>query len=232
MELILDYYRNPIFSIILLFCVVIIISIWFMVFTAIKDNRVSKNIEKYISTFDENSDYLLSLSQEKIEDIINSYFKANMFFECKNLIIYNIKNHISKKYNYLYTLAYCNTKLGLINEAKDNLLELLQIVARDEKALRLLAYIYYKLNDLDKTKEVFKCLNELCNVENELIFLNKNKDINKDNTFNIKINNEEIANYSIEYVCKKCSCTHIFYTEFCSNCFNCACLEQNIRIKL
>lgn len=232
MELILDYYRNPIFSIILLFCVVITISIWFMVFTAIKNNRVSKNIEKYISTFDENSDYLLSLSQDKIESIINSYFKANMFFECKNLIIYNIKNNISKKYNYLYTLAFCNVKLGLINEAKDNLLELLQIVARDEKALFLLAYVYYKINDINKVKDVFKCLSELCDVSEQIEFLNTNKHISKDNIFSIKINNKEITNYSIEFVCKKCSYTHIFYTEFCSNCFNCACLEKNIRIKL
>lgn len=234
MDLILSYYRNPIFGILVLISLVLIIALAQIIFASLKENQTNKNIKKYLANFNAiEPKYLSSLSFDERLNLANGFFKASMFLECKYVLI-NLLNEFANDKDLLYLLSVCDLRLGLLNDAKQNLLKILKSRARDELALLCLGYIHFKLNEINECKEVYKCLCVLGDYEKDLEFINNYKSLNTKSFKEIKIDDETINpnNISQFYLCKNCSSQSIFYTPFCSQCFKCDTMQANLRIRI
>lgn len=234
MDLILSYYRNPIFGILVLISLVLIIALSQIIFASLKESQTNKNIKKYLANFNAlEPKYLSNLSFDERLNLANGFFKASMFLECKQVLI-NLLNEFSNDKDLLYLLAQCDLRLGLLNDAKQDLLKILKNRARDEAALLSLAYIHFKLNEINDCIEVYKCLCVLNDYEKDLEFIKNYKNSPNFSYKQIKVDDKIIDASSINqfYLCKYCSSHSLFYTPFCSQCFRCDCLQANIRIKI
>lgn len=235
MDLILSYYKNPIFGILVLISLVLIIALAELIFSNLKENKTNKNIKKYLENLKNKEDgFLKKLNLEENINLANTFFKASMFLECKQILIFILKEIPNNK-DLLYLLAQCNLKLGLLNDAKEILLTILKSRARDEKSLLCLAYVYFKFNDFENCKEVYKSLCILGNYEKDLKFIEnyQTKIVNLNDKI-IKINDEVVIKENIQqfFLCKNCSANSLFYTPFCHKCFRCDTMQVNLRIKL
>lgn len=235
MELILSYYKNPIFSILVLISLVLIIALAELIFSSLKENKTNKNIKKYLEKLQSNEKkYLEKLSLEENINLANVFFKASMFLECKQILIFVLNEKPNNK-DLLSLLAQCNLRLGLLNDAKEILLTILKFRARDEKSLLCLAYIYFKLNQFKECEQVYESLCVLGDYEKDLEFI-KNYNIKNINLKDrvIKVDDEIVVKDNVYqfFLCKNCSANSLFYTPFCPKCFRCNTMQENLRIKL
>lgn len=233
MDLILSYYRNPIFGILVLISLIIVVVLASMILASYKENKTNKNIKKYLANFNAYElNYLNNLSEEEKINLANGFYKASLYLECKQVLMNCINAH---NRNLLYLLAMSNLRLGLLNDAKELLLQILSKRARDEEALLALAYVYFKLNLMNDCKDVYKSLNVLNDYQKDLDFIMNFDNTNPNYSYKeIKIDEKTINKDNITqfYLCNNCSSHSLFYTPFCSQCFRCNTMQTNIRIKI
>lgn len=212
MDLILSYYRNPIFGVLVLISLVLIVAVLQLILSSLKENKTNKNIKKYLANFNGvRAEYLNNLNLDEKVNLANCFFKAKMFLDCKQVVLNVLKNHPDNK-DLLYLLAECELRLGLLNNAKDILLKILKIRARDEKSLLFLGYIYFMLNEMTNCIEVYKCLNALKNYEEDLSFIKNYSGFDSKN-YAVKLDDELVDDKLVTrfYLCKNCSNYSLFY---------------------
>lgn len=235
MEFILNYYRNPIFSILVLISLVLIVALLQLIFASVKESKTNKNIKKYLDNFKGfEPKYLENLTLSEKTNLANGFYKALMYLECKQVLLNIVKDCPDNK-DLLYLLAICDLRLGLLNDAKNTLLKILKSRARDEHSLLCLAYIHFKLNEMNDCCECYKSLCILGDYEKELKFLKNYKDFNTNYEDSvIKIDEKIIKKDNIKqfFLCNNCSYNSVFYTPFCSQCFKCNTMQANLRIKI
>ena len=163
-------YRDPLFSIIMFFVLIFVItfvSYWWGRYKRKEDYR---HLDKFLKQFhtlpSENELKVLIQNSELSEKswllLADAYFK-NGDFE-KSIEIYNEILQSGDKSNYkqtLFLLGKTYFKAGFLQRAKEIFLEILRKSPRTPQALHYLFLVYEHLREYDKASEVLEPLDEL-----------------------------------------------------------------------
>lgn len=162
-------YRDPLFSLIILFLTILVVSIcsyWFGVF---KSRDKDSQINYFLNQFNNYSDEEFSLLLKEIQNDKLLISFAKCFFKNGEhdraidiyLHILTISNDRYKRLKTLNLLGGVYLKVGFLQKAKDIHLNILKNYPRDVNSLKMLIIIYEKMQDYKKAYEVLEPLEEL-----------------------------------------------------------------------
>lgn len=164
-------YRDPMFSIIILFALVFIISFVNYWWGAFKSKEEKQSIKRFIKRFEiandkETYSKLLNdfkLSTESLGLLGYSYVKSGDFETAINiyLIALNQVEDRAKKIYILGELGKAYFKAGFLQRSAEVFLESLRISPRDRVALKYLTVCFEKLKEYDNALETLDSLDEL-----------------------------------------------------------------------
>jgi len=165
-------YRDPLFSIIVFFTLIFIISFLTYSFGIYKEKIARKDYRKLLKRFE--------IGKLKEEDYVHLYKTYNLPFDSIILLAstflhkgnYNkaisvylaLLEHVThkvKKEELLELLGITYFKSGLMKRSKDIFLKILKFSPRNIKALKYLLIISEKLKEYDEALEVINCLDEI-----------------------------------------------------------------------
>lgn len=161
-------YRDPLFSIIVFFILVLIVLIVMNISSYIKDKNRKKYIDEFISQFDFLDDKeIRSIFSDNVS--FNSLLLLAIAFEKegnyeKSLNIYLVlleHSSLEKKYQILKNMAEVYFKAGFLQKARDSLLEVLRSKPRDKEALKLLLLVNDKLKNYEEIENIIEIFEEL-----------------------------------------------------------------------
>ncbi len=164
-------YRDPLFGIIILFCIVFVIAFanyWWGVFRARGEEQ---SIEKFIKKFevsgkaDAYKELLNSfkLSTESLSLLAHTYVKSGDFEMAIGIYLIalkQVKGRLKKRY-ILLELAKAYFKAGFLQRSAEVFLESLRSNPRDKIALKYLTVCYEKLKTYDLALDALDALEEL-----------------------------------------------------------------------
>ncbi len=188
-NLVLDY-RDPLFSVIIFFTLIFLISFITYSFGIYKEKNARKDYRELLTRFE--------LGKLKEEDYVHLYKKYKLPFDSilllastfvhkgnynKAISVYlTLLEHITdrvKKEELLELLGSTYFKGGFLQRSKDIYLRILKFSSRNENALKHLLIIYEKLKEYDKVLEVIQALDELeIDISKERIYIETLKILN------------------------------------------------------
>ncbi|RYA22937.1 tetratricopeptide repeat protein [Malaciobacter halophilus] len=170
-SLVLDY-RDPLFSVIIFFTLIFLISFITYSFGLYKEKNARKDYRRLLNRFE--------LGKLKEEDYVHLYKTYNLPFDSiillassflhkgdysKAISVYlALLEHVTdrvKKEELLELLGSTYFKGGFLQRSKEIYLKILKFSPRNEKALKHLLIINEKLKDYEKVLEVIQALDEL-----------------------------------------------------------------------
>lgn len=164
-------YRDPMFSIIILFTLVFIISFVNYWWGAFKSKEEKQSIKRFIKRFEiandkETYSKLLNdfkLSTESLGLLAYSYVKSGDFETAINIYLIALKQVKArpKKIYILGELGKAYFKAGFLKRSAEVFLESLRIFPRDRIALKYLTVCFEKLKEYDNAFETLDSLEEL-----------------------------------------------------------------------
>lgn len=165
-------YRDPLFGVIILVALIFIISFFTYSYGIYKEKKARKDYRKLSKRFE--------LGKLKEEDYVHLYKTYNLPFDSILLLAssflhqgnYNkainvylaLLEHVNervKKEELLELLGTTYYKGGFLIRSREIFLKILKFSPRNKKTLQYLLYIYEKLKDFKKAREVVLCLEEL-----------------------------------------------------------------------
>lgn len=164
-------YRDPLFSIIILVCIIFIISFanyWWGIF---KSKEEKSNIEKFIKRFEIVKDQdafkdMLNLFETSLESLVilaRSHIKSGDFETAIHIYLIaldQVKNITQKRY-ILSELGQAYFKAGFLKRSSEAFLESLKLSPRDTVSLKYLTVCYEMLKSYDHAIETLNALEEL-----------------------------------------------------------------------
>lgn len=181
-NLVVDY-RDPLFSVIIFFSLIFLISFITYSFGVYKERKSRKDYRKLLERFE--------LGKLKEEDYVHLYKTYNLPFDSilllastflhkgnynKAISVYlTLLEHVTdkvKKEELLELLGTTYFKGGFLQRSKDIFLRILKFSPRNQNALKHLLIVYEKLQEFDKAIEVIESLEELeVNITNERTYI-------------------------------------------------------------
>jgi lipopolysaccharide biosynthesis regulator YciM len=164
-------YRNPLFGVLILLCLVALISFtnyWLITYKRKKEqNRVSSLVESFDFT-DDRVDYATLIDKYQIPHetlilIADTFYKSGDYEKAINIYLklLNIVTDRARKESILESLGKTYFKAGFLQRSKNIFLRTLELYPRNLKALNYLLIIYERLNEYTKAIEVLEPLDEL-----------------------------------------------------------------------
>ncbi|MBE0491159.1 MAG: tetratricopeptide repeat protein [Sulfurospirillum sp.] len=175
-------YRDPLFGLIILFCVIFIISFANYWWGAYKNKEEKHGIEQFIKKFEILSDQdeykkLLkdvTIPKESLALLAHSYAKSGDYEKAIGLYLLVLEqtNERKQKEFLLLELGKTYFRAGFLRRSEEIFLEALRLHPRNEEALKFLSVSYEKLKEHEKAIEVLNALEELgAKVTNERAYL-------------------------------------------------------------
>jgi len=155
-------YRDPLFSVIMFFLIVLIGVILTLIAGKIRENYREKKLNKFLKGFEYIQIDDLKLDSTSIDALYllaNGYEKVGDFE--KALKIYLLINKNLKSIKILKRIAELYYKAGFLEKAKDIIYQVLSTKPRDIESLRLLILIDEKLNDIKEIGDILDIFEEL-----------------------------------------------------------------------
>jgi len=173
-------YRDPLFSVIIFFLLIFVITLFSYWWGRYKNYEDSKYLDKFLKQFralptQDDLKVLISsgeLSEKSWMLLANSYYK-NGDYE-KSIEIYNELINIQKSVNVketMFVLGKTYFKAGFLERSKQIFLEILKQNPRTPHALKYLLLVYEYMKDYKSAQEVLEPLDEM------------NNDISKDSNY-------------------------------------------------
>lgn len=164
-------YRDPMFSIIVLFAIIFIISFANYWWGAFKSKEEKQSIKRFIKRFEiandkETYSALLKdfkLSTESLGLLAYSYVKSGDFETAIEIYLVALKQvkTRAKKIYILSQLGYAYFKAGFLKRSAEIFLESLRISPRDRTALKYLTVCFEQLKEYDNALDTLDSLEEL-----------------------------------------------------------------------
>ena len=155
-------YRDPLFSVIMFFLIVLIGVIVTLIAGKIRENYREKKLNEFLKGFEYIQIDNLKLDEASIEALYllaNAYEKVGDFE--KALKIYLLINKTLKSIEILKRIAKLYYKAGFLEKAKHIIYQVLSTKPRDVESLKLLVLIDEKLNDIKEIKDILDIFEEL-----------------------------------------------------------------------
>ena len=163
-------FRDPLFSIIVFFSIIFVITFFSYWWNKYKRNEDSKYLDKFLKQFssipskDELKVLISSgdLSEKSWLILANSYYKSGNYEKC--IEIYNEILGINNSKNRLETmflLGKTYLKAGFLERSKQVFLSILKTNPRTPEALKSLLLVYEQMRDYKSALEVLEPLDEL-----------------------------------------------------------------------
>ncbi len=164
-------YRDPLFSILILFSIIFIIAFANYFWGIFKTNEEKQSIERFIKKFEiaeQNDNYkeLLNsfkLSNQSLTLLANSYAKSGDFetaIEIYLIALTQTKNRAQKQY-VLASLGKAYFKAGFLQRSAEVFLQSLKYNPRDKVSLKFLTVCYESLKTYDLALQALDSLEEL-----------------------------------------------------------------------
>lgn len=175
-------YRDPLFSIIILFSIIFIIAFVNYFWSIFKSNEEKQSIERFIKRFEvakEKDAYKelldsFKLSTESLALLAHSYVKSGDFESAIGIYLIALKQvkGKTKKQYILSELGKAYFKAGFLQRSAEVFLESLRLYPRNKDALKYLTVCYESLKTYDLALEALNALEELeVNVTKEKAYL-------------------------------------------------------------
>jgi len=171
LEIFFTNYHDPLFSVIILFLIVFIISLvsyWWAIY---KSKEEKNRIKKFVKKFESNKDILEYKFVVKNENLsLESIILIALLHEKKGdyqkaidiylLLLERVKNKEEKEQIFTM-LGKLYFKAGFLHRSETTFLESLKSSPRNKEALKYLVVIYEKLKKYEKIPEILNALEEL-----------------------------------------------------------------------
>ncbi len=155
-------YRDPLFSLIVFFLIILITIILTVAFGKLKDLLKQKEIEKLLKDFE-----YVDIEELKVDkQSINALLMLAKAYEIKGdyekaLKIYLLIEKQTNSPEILKNIAFLYFKAGFLEKAKKIIYKVLKVKPRDKEALKLLIWIDEKLGNYKEIVDVIEIFNEL-----------------------------------------------------------------------
>ncbi len=165
MDFLFIEYRDPIFGLIVLVLAVLVVAVASWAWGVIGPKMAAADIEKIVKKFSsgdgDNSKLGELLSPSELNALASAQaIKGDFTSAAKIYIILISKLDKSEQSVVLTDLGIVYLKAGLLERAKEALLEAIKISPKNSRALTNLAWCYEKLNDFKSALAVLDALNE------------------------------------------------------------------------
>lgn len=191
-------YRDPMFSIIILFTLVFIISFVNYWWGAFKSKEEKQSIKRFIKRFEIANDKAtyskllndFKLSTESLGLLGYSYVKSGDFETAINIYLIALKQveNRAKKIYILGELGKAYFKAGFLKKSSEVFLESLRIAPRDRVALKYLTVCFEQLKEYDNALETLDSLDELgISTSNQKTYIKARKILSSDEDVGVKI---------------------------------------------
>jgi len=162
--------RDPLFSIIIFFAIIFIITFFSYWWNRYRRSQDSRHLDKFLKQFralpskDELKILISSgeLSEKSWQLLANSYYKNGDYEKC--IEIYNELVNVGNKTNkhkIMFLLGKTYFKAGFLERSKEIFLEILKRSPRTPQALHYLLLVYEYMRDYQSALEVLEPLDEL-----------------------------------------------------------------------
>ena len=155
-------YRDPLFSLIVFFLIILITIILTVAFGKLKDLLKQKEIEKLLKDFE-----YVDIEELKVDkQSINALLMLAKAYEIKGdyekaLKIYLLIEKQTNSPEILKNIAFLYFKAGFLEKAKKIIYKVLKVKPRDKEALKLLIWTDEKLGNYKEIVDVIEIFNEL-----------------------------------------------------------------------
>ncbi len=164
-------FRDPLFGIIIFFCLVFVIALISYWWGQFKRKEESYRLESFLDVFNSmptEQELRTLMSSNTISDksaliMAQTFYQNGDYEKCIEiyLIMLEIQKDPMEKKETLYLLGQTYFKAGFLERAQEIFLQILKQFPRTPKALRYLLIIYEKMHQFDKALEVLEPLDEL-----------------------------------------------------------------------
>lgn len=166
----ISFYRDPLFSIIIIISIIVLIAIADFIRNRFKQKSKKLSLENMAKNFefepDSNISYALDASKQSASTLL---FIADLYVQNGNfdeaikiyLTMLDKTKNLTQKMEIFEQLGNAYYKAGFMQRAKDIFIEILKHNPRNQKTLLLLMQTYETLGEYKSAYEVISCLEEL-----------------------------------------------------------------------
>ena len=151
-------YRDPLFSVIIFFLIILIAIVLTLLFGKIKEYLKQKEIEKLMDNFDYFSDDLNNPLNALLL-LAKAYEKEGNYEKAIEVYLLIQKDYPSNKN--LLNIAKCYFKAGFLQKSREIVEKILKTNPRNKEALKLLILIDEKFNNLKEIIDILEIFDEL-----------------------------------------------------------------------